>query len=429
MSRTPIPPAAADRIVEAVESLADEVVDFTRDLVRVPTVNPPGEVYEDCAHVIGDRLERFGFDVDYVVADDRPEHTAAHPRVNVLGALAGERSNPRVHLNGHFDVVPVGEGWTVDPFEGLVRDGKIYGRGVADMKAGIAAAVYAAEAIRRAGVKLVGTVEVSGTVDEESGGYAGMGHLTRIGRVKKGVTDAVIIPEPLNVDRICIGHRGVYWFEVTTHGHIAHGSMPFLGTSAIEHMGALLETFRRDLMPRFAERTTAVPVVPEAARHGTLNINAVHGGQPLGDVQSPCVADRCTAVFDRRFLLEEGFESTRREIVDVLDSMAGQLPDFKYGLRDVMVVEPTRTPEGSSVVGALGHAISGVLGREATLVASPGTYDHKHVARIGGVENCVAYGPGVLEQAHQPDEWCSVDDLVNATKVLALSVAELAGVS
>ncbi|MEQ9569359.1 MAG: acetylornithine deacetylase/succinyl-diaminopimelate desuccinylase family protein [Longimicrobiales bacterium] len=424
-----VAPGVADRITRAVEGLADEVVDFTRDLVRIPTVNPPGEVYEDCARAIGDRLDRFGFEVDYVEAEGRPEHTSEHPRVNVIGALAGERANPRVHLNGHFDVVPVGDGWTVDPFEGLVKDGKIYGRGVCDMKAGIAAAVYAAEAIRRAGVKLVGTVEVSGTVDEESGGYAGMGHLARIGRVKKGVTDAVIIPEPLNVDRICIGHRGVYWFEVTTHGRIAHGSMPFLGTSAIEHMGAVLDTIRRDLMPALQTRRTEVPVVPEAARHGTLNVNGIHGGQPLGDVQSPCVADRCTAVFDRRFLLEEGFEDTRREIVELLDGLKGEVPDFRYGLRDLMVVEPTRTPDDASVVGALGHAIQGVLGREATLVASPGTYDHKHVARIGGVENCVAYGPGILELAHQPDEWCGVDDLVNATKVLALSVAELAGVA
>lgn len=424
-----VAPAVADRITRAVESLADEVVDFTCDLVRVPTVNPPGDVYEDCARVIGDRLARFGFEVDYVEAEGRPEHTKEHPRVNVVGALAGERSNPRVHLNGHFDVVPVGDGWTVDPFAGVVKDGRIYGRGVCDMKAGIAAAVYAVEALRRAGVKLVGTVEVSGTVDEESGGYAGMGHLARIGRVKKGVTDAVIIPEPLNVDRICIGHRGVYWFEVTTHGHIAHGSMPFLGTSAIEHMGAVLETIRRDLVPVLQTRHTEVPVVPEAARHGTLNVNGIHGGQPLGDVQSPCVADRCTAVFDRRFLLEEGFEATRREIVELLDRLKGEVPDFRYGLRDLMVVEPTRTPDGASVVGALGHAIQGVLGREATLVASPGTYDHKHVARIGGVENCVAYGPGILELAHQPDEWCGIDDLVAATKVLALSVAELAGVA
>jgi succinyl-diaminopimelate desuccinylase len=91
-------------------------------------------------------------------------------------------------------------------------------------------------------------------------------------------------------------------------------------------------------------------------------------------------------------------------------------------------VDPVRTPHDAPVIGVLGNAIAGVLGREATLVASPGTYDHKHVSRIAGIDNCVAYGPGVLEQAHQPDEWCSVDDLVNATKVLALSVLEMVGV-
>jgi succinyl-diaminopimelate desuccinylase len=422
------PPRARDRILQAVEALADEVVDFTADLIRVPTINPPGEFYEDCARVIGDRLQRFGFDVEYFAAEGRPEHTAAHPRVNVVGTRAGSRSNPLVHLNGHFDVVPVGEGWTLDPFGGIVRDGRIYGRGVADMKAGIAAAVYAAEAIRRSGVKLIGTVEVSGTVDEESGGYAGVGHLAKIGRVARGRTDAVIIPEPLNVDRICIGHRGVYWFEVTTHGHIAHGSMPFLGESAIEHMNELIGVIRRDLMPSIAGRTTGVPVVPEGARHPTLNINAIHGGQPEGPVQSPCVAHRCSAVFDRRFLIEEGFEATREEIVHILEGMRERIPAFRYDLEDLLIVHPTRTPDDATVISALGRNISGVLGREATLVASPGTYDHKHFARIAGVENCVAYGPGVLEQAHQPDEWCSIEDLVHATKVLALSIADLAGV-
>lgn len=417
-----------DRVRTAVEELADEVVEFTSELVRIPTVNPPGELYDDCARAIGDRLERFGFDVEYHAAEGRPEHTRAHPRVNVVGTLAGSRPNPLVHLNGHFDVVPVGDGWTMDPFGGDVRDGRIYGRGVADMKAGIAAAVYAAEAIRRAGIRLRGTVEVSGTVDEESGGFAGVGYLAETGRIARGRTDAVIIPEPLNVDRICIGHRGVYWFEVTTRGRIAHGSMPFLGRSAINQMGAVLDTIRRDLVPSFARRRTEVPVVPEAARQATINVNSVHGGQPAGSIQTPCVADRCSAVFDRRFLIEEGFEDTRNEIVAILDTLAGEVPDFQYELNDLMVVQPSKTPDDAPVIGALSHAIAGVLGREATLVASPGTYDQKHVSRIAGVDNCVAYGPGVLEQAHQPDEWCSVEDLVHATAVLALAIIELVGV-
>jgi succinyl-diaminopimelate desuccinylase len=417
-----------DRVRAAVDELAGELVDFAAELVRIPTVNPPGEFYEDCARAIGARLERCGFRVEYHAAEGRPEHTRAHPRVNVVGTLPGARPNPLVHLNGHFDVVPVGEGWTVDPFGGEVRDGRIYGRGIADMKAGIAAAVYAAEAIRRAGVRLAGTVEVSGTVDEESGGFAGMAYLAERGRIARGRTDAVIIPEPLNVDRICIGHRGVYWFEVTTHGHIAHGSMPFLGVNAVEHMGAVLEAIRRDLLPTFAGRRTALPVVPEPARHATLNVNGIQGGQPTGGIQTPCVADRCTAVFDRRFLIEEGFEATRREIVELLDGLRGSVPGLRYELNDLMVVHPVQTPADAPVVGVLGRAIAGVLGREPTLVASPGTYDHKHVTRIAGIENCVAYGPGILELSHQPDEWCSVDDLLNATRVLALAILDIAGV-
>lgn len=416
-----------DRVARAVEEVADEVVEFTIELIRIPTVNPPGEHYADCARAIGARLQACGFETEYLSAEGRPEHTAAHPRVNVVATRPGRASNPLVHLSGHFDVVPVGDGWTLDPFGGEVRDGKIYGRGAADMKAGIAAAVYAAEAIRRAGVRLVGTIEVSGTVDEESGGFAGMAYLAEQGRVGKGRTDAVIIPEPLNVDRICIGHRGVYWFEVTTLGRIAHGSMPFLGVSAIEHMGAVLEAVRDELLPRYQLRRTELPVVPEGARSSTLNINAIHGGQPAGGIQTPCVADRCSAIFDRRFLLEEDFHDTKAEIVGMLERLTVEIPGFRYDLKDLMRVDPVRTPDGAPVVAALERAIQEVLGREATLVASPGTYDHKHVSRIAGIHNCVAYGPGILELAHQPDEWCSVSDLLDATRVLALSILELAG--
>src|SRR6266851_3934720 len=173
----PVMASVRDRVLAEVDALADETAAFTTELVRIPTVNPPGDVYEDCARVIGDRLRAFGFEVQYIAAEGRPEHTAAHPRVNVMGVRAGEDRGPVVHFNGHFDVVPAGEGWTVDPFGGEVRDGKIWGRGTGDMKAGLAAAVYAVEALRRADVQTAGTLEVSGTVDEESGGFAGVAFL------------------------------------------------------------------------------------------------------------------------------------------------------------------------------------------------------------------------------------------------------------
>ena len=418
-------PARVDRVLAAVDACADEIVDFTSALIRIPTVNPPGDHYTECAHFIGARLAACGFVVDYVAAEGRPEHTASHPRVNVIGRRAGRLARPTLHLNGHLDVVPAGTGWTTDPFGGIVRDGRIYGRGACDMKAGIAAAVYAADALRRADIALHGSVEISGTVDEESGGFAGVAYLAAQRRLSTGRVDYVIIPEPLNVDRVCIGHRGVYWFELETRGRIAHGSMPFFGVSAIDHMALVINRIQRDLKPSLGARTTQMPVVPDEARHATLNINGIAGGQPVDGIQTPCVADVCRAVFDRRFLEEEAFDHVRSEIETLITGARRDVPGLQVNLRDLMVVLPVRTPDGSPLVGTLERCIQQVLGRPAVQVASPGTYDHKHVDRIAGIKHCVAYGPGILDLAHQPDEWCSVADLLNATKVMALTLLDL----
>jgi succinyl-diaminopimelate desuccinylase len=275
-----LPSVLRDRVVAAVDGLAAEALDFAAELVRIPTVNPPGEGYVDAARAVGDRLVRCGFEVSCLPAEGRPEHTPRHPRWNVLGTRDGEGPGPCLHLNGHLDVVPPGDGWSVDPFAGLVRDGRLYGRGACDMKAGIAAAVYAAEALRRAGIRLRGRLEISGTVDEESGGLAGMAWLCQRELIARGRTDYVIIPEPFGIDRICIGHRGVWWFELVTRGRIAHGSMPFLGTSAIDQMAAVLEAVRTELKPALEARTTHMPVVPAESRRATLNVNALSGPGP-----------------------------------------------------------------------------------------------------------------------------------------------------
>lgn len=423
----PLFPDSRERVLRAVDDARDELVHLTRELIRWPTVNPPGEAYEPCAQWLGAELSRRGYHVEYHVASDRPEHTAQHPRVNVVGRRAGAAPHPTVHFNGHIDVVPAGHGWTMDPFAGVVRDGRVYGRGAADMKGGIAAAIIAADAVQRAGLVLRGSVEVSGTVDEETGGWAGVAHLAAHGRLTRDRVDHVIIPEPLQVDRVCIGHRGVYWFDVITRGVIAHGSMPYLGVNAIAMMGEVLHAMARDLAPQLATRRTSMPVVPEGSRQATLNINTIEGGQVGALVQSPCVADECRAIFDRRFLVEEGFDQARAEVTALLDGLRARVPHFEAELHDRLVVHPVLTPTDSPVVTSLQRAIGTVLGRDARLVASPGTYDHKHVTRIGGIVDCVAYGPGTLEISHQPDEWVGIDDLVHAAQVMALALVELAG--
>ena len=414
-------------VIARVESMTDEMVDFLRGLVAIPTVNPPGDNYAACADWLGGRLKTFGYDVQFVRPEGLTEHTPQHPRVNVIARLGNTPARPLLHFNGHVDVVPAGRGWTQNPFYAMVRDGKIFGRGVTDQKAGIAASIFAVEAIRRAGVRLQGAVEQSGTVDEESGGFAGMAYLAEKGFVHRDRTDFVIITEPLNFDRICLGHRGAYWFEVTTLGRTAHGSMPFLGVSAITKMTDFLEIIEHQLKPALAMRSTRMPVQPPEARRASINVNSIAGGQSGRALQTPCVADRCSAILDRRFLIEEPIDQVRGEIRDILEQLARRDPDFRYEMKDLMTVLPIQTDPRSNLVTTMASAVRDTQGQEPPLIASPGTYDQKHVMRLGFVEQCIAYGPGILDLSHQPDEYCRIDHLVQASKAMALAAMRLLG--
>lgn len=428
MAATEVSAKTQEAICSNVHQIQDEMISFLQDLVRIPTVNPPGDLYREGAELIGDQLKKFGYEINYIAADGMKEHTHAHPRVNVFGRMTGTASRPSLHFNGHFDVVPVGDGWTRDPFAAAIEDGKIYGRGVSDQKAGIAASIFAIEAVKRAGLKLRGTVEQSGSVDEESGGFAGVAYLAKQGWLGKDKNDYVIITEPTDTHHIYLGHRGVYWFKVTTHGRIAHGSMPHLGVSAIDHLTDFLHEVAHELKPKLATRKTDVPVQPPKSRYASINVNAVFGGQPEEGTQTPCVADRSGAIFDRRFLSEESFEEVRAEISEMLEKYKSANPEFKYTLEDLMVVHPVQTDSSCDLVQTLSGCIQQVAGTEAVFAASPGTYDQKHVVRIANVAQCVAYGPGLLAQAHLPDEYCRIDDIVAAAKVMALTAVQLLGV-
>ena len=421
--------SAERAVIDVIDELAEEMVEFLKQIVRIPTTNPPGENYADCAQVIGGKLIEFGYDVNYVEATGRPECTRRHPRVNLIGRQPGESFHPTLHFNGHIDVVPPGDGWTVDPFAAVERDGRIYGRGVTDQKAGIAASIFAVEAIRRAGVKLAGSVEQSATVDEESGGFAGVAFLSERGYIRPDLVDYVIITEPLDYDRICLGHRGVYWFEVLMRGRIAHGSMPFLGESAIDRMARLIARVERELKPKLAGRRTRMPVEPEGARSATINVNSIFGGQQLDAPQTPCVADTCRAIFDRRFLIEEDLDDVRTEFVDLIERMRVEDADMSYDLKDLMIVHPTMTDPASKLVSTMREVVGERLNREVPLIASPGTYDQKHFARIAGIEQCIAYGPGILNMAHQPDEYCEIEHLKQASKAMAIGAMRLLGVA
>ncbi|SHI39332.1 acetylornithine deacetylase/succinyl-diaminopimelate desuccinylase family protein [Wenxinia saemankumensis] len=421
-----------DRLRAEIAARRDEIVALTRDLIRVPTLNPPGQDYRAICELVGTRLAARGFEIRHERALGAPGDSDLYPRWNVIARREGRAPGECVHFNSHHDVVEVGRGWTRDPFGGEVAEGRVYGRGACDMKGGLAASIVAAEVFVDLCPGFAGAVEISATADEESGGYGGVAYLAERGWFDPARVQHVIIPEPLQKDRICLGHRGGWWAEIETAGEIAHGSMPFLGDCAVRHMGAVLDAFERDLFPAMAARRTDMPVVPEGARSSTMNINSIHGGQAEpgpGDTSLPshCVPDSCRIVIDRRYLVEESHEDVRAEIVDLLEGLKASRPRFDYRIRELNHVAPSMTDRQAPIVTTVARAITEVMGQEATFVASPGTYDQKHIDRIGRLKNCIAYGPGLLELAHKPDEWIGIDDMVQSAEVMALSLARLLG--
>jgi len=418
------------RLVDGIESRREDMIQLTVDLLAIPTVNPPGEGYRAICEYLRTRLQAVGFEVQLLRADGAIGDTDKFPRWNVIARHEGTRLGECVHFNSHTDVVAVGDGWTVDPFAGQVSNNRIYGRGSCDMKGGLAASIIAAEVFIDVFPNYAGAIEISGTADEETGGFGGVAWLAEQGYFDPQRVQHVIIPEPLNKDRICLGHRGVWWAEIETYGHIAHGSMPFLGDCAIRHMGAVVNEFEHSLFPALAGRRTEHPVVPDGARHSTMNINSLHGGLEEAEADytgmpSALVPDRCRMVIDRRFLIEESLDSVRSEVHGILQHIESERDGFRYDVRELYSVLPTVTDKSAPVVTAVADAIEAQLGQSPSYVLSPGTYDQKHIDRIGRLSNCIAYGPGILDLAHQPDEYVDIQDMLDATKVMARSLVTL----
>ena len=415
------------RLLDEIDARTSDLVDLTRDLIKIPTVNPPGENYEAICQFLSKRLMQSGFECEIMRAEGALADSDLHPRYNLIAHHEGNSFGECIHFNSHTDVVDPGLGWTKDPFGGVVDGDKIFGRGACDMKGGLASSIIAAEAFISIYPNYSGSIEISATADEETGGFGGVAWLAEQGYFSPKRVQHVIIPEPLNKDRICLGHRGVWWSEIETRGRVAHGSMPFLGDCAIRHMGAVLDEIENSLIPELEKKKTKMPVVPEQARKSTLNINSIHGGlteasESYNGYPSPLVPDSCRMILDRRYLVEESLENVKSEVHQLLKKVKMKRPTLNYEIKDLFEVKPSFTEPNTNVVQAVESSIKEILGASPEYVVSPGTYDQKHIDRIGKLKNCIAYGPGILELAHQPDEYILISDMIDASKVMAVTM-------
>ncbi len=397
-------------ILSAVESRREELVALAQQLVRIKSENPPGDESEIAA-VLQQRLE--------AVAPGAVEVHAKDPhRPNVLARVGGRGQGPAFMLVGHTDTKPVGDlsQWTVDPYGAEIRDGKLYGRGSADMKAAIAAMVVAAEAMQEVGFP--GEIQLLFVADEEAGSAFGAKFMAN----EVGLSaDAAVIGEPSGVnapfDGIYIAHRGIFCFKVKVYGTQMHSSMSDVRPSvnACVKLAEVLAKFERE----FAPTAPAHRLYPQGP---TVNLAVMMEGGVFYGVY-PGYAEFSSEIrvypgmqYEQLVADVEGFvEKLRREDPSLRIEVDMQpRPNLKW-------IAGMELSEDEPVVKAMQAAAEHVLGRPAPLAGFPGGTDARFIYEGAGIPTIAGFGPGMLEVCHGPDECVPVDDVVAAAQAYALA--------
>ena len=383
---------------------ADELVALTRDLVLIPSVVRPGEPGANEA-VVAAHVERWmraqGFDVEIQrVAPDRP---------NVLGVLGASGTGPTLLLEGHTDVVTEGDpaAWSHPPFAAELVDGKIYGRGAADMKSGLAAAMIAAAAIKRSGAPLAGRLVVGALVDEE-GDMLGAKHLcaTLIGRE----LSAAIVCEP-EQNELCLEQRGVVWARVTARGRMAHGAMPEAGANPITALAALVAD-----APRLERRLRALCTRSRYLRPPTVT-PTVMTAPVVGVPQSNVIPATAQATLDVRLTPGPDADAVAKEIDEACRRAADGCPGVSVEWAPINGFRmATKVERGEPLVRAMVGAVRRATGRPARWGGVPGSTDGTILRMELGIP-IVTCGPGHRLIPHQVDEHVEVGELVDAARI------------
>ncbi|GAC1535538.1 MAG: M20 family metallopeptidase [Acidimicrobiales bacterium] len=370
---------------------ADSVVDMTRALVATDTRNPPGQE-RLAADVARQLLEPLGCTFEEV--------EPSPGRVSLVARLGeGDPDRPVLIVNGHLDVVPINRaGWTRDPFGGEIDGGRVWGRGTADMKGGIAAAIEAVMGLRRAGRPLPCDVVFHLVADEEKGGQLGARVLSDSGMM---VGDACLVPEPTSLG-VCIAERGILTAEVTLSGRPAHASEPRRGVSAIEKAAKVVLALHAADFGHDAHPLLGRP---------SANAGIIGGGSG-----SNTVAERCLVTIDHRTLPGQVESDAVADLVRLIDRIDD--PELRYEVSAVVFGEASELDADHPWVDLVQAAITSVRGAPAPVLGMPFATDARFVRNQAAVPAIVC-GPGGLDEAHIDDEFVSIDALVDASWIYA----------
>jgi succinyl-diaminopimelate desuccinylase len=375
-----------------------EVIKFCQELVRIKSVNPPGDELP-IADYIASTLKKFGLDTELV------RHSPT--RASVLARLNTLHKKPGLLYNGHLDTVPIGtEKWIRDPFAAEVSEGKIWGRGTVDMKGGLASLMVTAKTLAEFRMPLRGDFILAATAGEETDSQGAIAIATRSDLES---LQALIIAEPSN-NGLYVAEKGALWLELTTHGKTAHGATPELGRNAVTMMLKLIGEVGKLEIP-FKEH----PMLGSFTR----SVNTIAGG-----MKTNVVPDNCVATVDMRTVPGQDHLAILRHIEDLIADLSDQIPGFKASVKVTNDRAPVETSPTEPVVQSVAEVVAEVTGEKP--VPRGASYYTDGAALVPALKTpMIICGPGDPRLAHQPNEHVEVSNLVQAAKIFTLAAVRL----
>ena len=374
------------------------LIRLTQELIRLRTINPPGDETR-AAEFIARLLQQAGMFAEVV-----PHEEAG--RGSVVGGLRGSGARPALLFSGHLDTVPAGDNWEREVLSAEVADGKIWGLGSTDMKAGVAALLVAMEAVQHTGVSLQGDLLFAGTAGEE---VDSMGAKRLVEQQKLGDVGFMIIGEP-TANRVFTAEKGVLWLEVRTRGQTAHGSMPHLGVNAIMHMTTLLHALEAERIPYQTH-----PLLGDF----TMNVATIAGG-----VKTNVVPDACRVSIDLRTVIGQEHQQIVDTVRQLIDRLCAEDSTFHAEVHVLTERIPLDIPFDNALVQTFVQVRDQVTGQTSQPAAA--TFATDGSVFVPAYEApMVICGPGLPEKAHQPNEYVEIDKLVHAARIYTLAALHL----
>lgn len=367
-------------------------IELAQELIRLNTGNPPGNE-SLVAGVLEKRLRAAGFNME------RVEIAAGRP--NLISTWDGGPGKTLV-IMGHMDTIPAGQGWKHDPFGAVIENGKLYGRGAADMKGSLASIVVALENLKKSGWRPKGKLIFVAAVNEEMGDNEEIG-MKALANTLKGVVgkDGAIVFGDTSDFTITIAEKGVLWLEIVSHGKEAHGSTPWKGVNAIEKLGKFLIALN-DM-----EFTTNNPLLGKS----TISINTISGGY-----KTNAVPELAKASVDIRLVPGDSKDKVMARIRALAEDMKKKDNDMNIEVKEMVYMEPVETPTNQPIVSVLKEAVKEATGRDAEVRGEHGATGASIFKQRMGICT-VACGPGRMDQAHTKDEWIETKDIEHGVRL------------